>query len=59
MTCCYRDKSDDGSIATLGSRISANVKLHQTAPGLELLSLREKKVQYSDVSHFSIYTMSQ
>jgi len=42
--CCDREKNEDGSVATLGSRLSTNVKLHQTAPGFELLSLREKKV---------------
>jgi len=44
MYVCDREKSEDSSIAALGSRLSANVKSQQTAPGFELLSLREKKV---------------
>ena len=39
-----REKTEDSSIAALGSRLSANVKSQHTAPGYELLSLREKKV---------------
>ena len=42
--CCDREKNEDSSVATLGSRLATNVKSHQTAPGFELLSLREKKV---------------
>jgi len=47
LNCCTffdRDKNEDGSISTLGSRLSSNVKSSQTVPGYELLSLREKKV---------------
>ena len=41
---CGREKTEDGSITALGSRLSTNVKSQQTAPGYELLSLHEKKV---------------
>lgn len=37
-----KEKSEDSSIAALGSRLSANVKSQQTAPGYELLSLRKR-----------------